>query len=252
MGIRLSSFLIVSIALHATILVYPVVFLRPEGKDFVPVVLIALDDGNTRKSGGNGPGAGDQARPTELKQHALLQINKPSSSEENKQPSEPPSPIQVSFMPVDVPAGIEVPSEATATEARGSFLGQLARGNGEGGGGGGKGNSSNGVGSGSGVGDGTGASRFVQASYAYSPKPEYPDKARKEGKEGRVVLRVLVDEDGKSKSVEVNDSSGSETLDRAAAEAIKRWLFSPAHYGNKSVESWVKIPIDFRLTDVKN
>ena len=94
--------------------------------------------------------------------------------------------------------------------------------------------------------------RFVQVSYAYSPKPEYPDSARREGKEGRVVLRVLVDEEGKSKSVEVNDSSGSETLDRAAAEVIKRWRFSPARYGNKSVESWVKIPIDFRLTDAKN
>jgi protein TonB len=63
---------------------------------------------------------------------------------------------------------------------------------------------------------------------------------------------VLVDEQGKSKSVEIDDSSGSEALDRAAAEAIKRWRFSPARYGNKSVESWVKIPIDFRLTDAQN
>ena len=30
----------------------------------------------------------------------------------------------------------------------------------------------------------------MQASYAYSPKPEYPDRARREGKEGRVVLPV--------------------------------------------------------------
>ena len=92
----------------------------------------------------------------------------------------------------------------------------------------------------------------MQASYAYSPKPEYPDRARREGKEGRVVLRVLVDEQGKSKSVAVNDSSGSESLDRAAAEAIKLWRFSPARYGGKLVESWVKVPIDFRLTDEKN
>jgi protein TonB len=49
--------------------------------------------------------------------------------------------------------------------------------------------------------------------------------------------------------VEINRSSGNDTLDRAAAEAIKRWRFSPARFGDKAVESWVKIPIEFRLKD---
>jgi protein TonB len=51
--------------------------------------------------------------------------------------------------------------------------------------------------------------------------------------------------------VEINRSSGSEALDRAAAEAIKRWRFIPARYGDKAVESWIRIPIEFRLADAK-
>ncbi len=91
--------------------------------------------------------------------------------------------------------------------------------------------------------------RFVQVRYAYSPKPEYPDGARREGKEGRVLLRVLVDAEGRSKSIQVTGSSGNEALDQSAAEAIKRWRFSPARYGDEPVASWVRIPIDFRLTE---
>jgi protein TonB len=41
-------------------------------------------------------------------------------------------------------------------------------------------------------------------------------------------------------------------LDRAAAEAIKRWRFHPARYGDKAVESWLRIPIEFRLADAKS
>jgi protein TonB len=123
------------------------------------------------------------------------------------------------------------------------------------GGAGSAGRGSSGTGSGSGVGgEGAGGAdaKFVQVSYAYSPKPEYPDKAREAGKEGRVILRVLVDAEGRSKSVELNRSSGSDALDRAATETIKRWRFSPARYGERPIESWVRIPIDFRLTDAND
>jgi protein TonB len=62
----------------------------------------------------------------------------------------------------------------------------------------------------------------------------------------------LVDEEGRSKLVEVNRSSGSAALDQAATKTIKRWRFSPARFGDRPVETWVRIPIDFRLTDAKD
>jgi len=249
---RLSSFLLISIALHATGLAYPVLFLRPQGEDLVPVVFFASVDGRKEQLKGDGYSEGKKGKPAEPKHHAPLQQAEPRGDEESKQPNEPQSPIKISFSPADPRAGIEVATIIAATETGGSLSGQQTNGSGGEGGSSGKGNSGTGTGSGAGVGDGVGGSRFVQVSYAYSPKPEYPDRARREGKEGRVVLRVLVDEQGKSKSVAVNDSSGSESLDRAAAEVIKLWRFSPARYGDKLGESWVKIPTDFRRTDAKN
>ena len=112
------------------------------------------------------------------------------------------------------------------------------------------------TGTGSGVGQGRGSSPggviTTQARYSYTPKPLYPESARREGREGRVLLRVLIDEQGKAKSVEVSRSSGSDSLDQAATDAIKRWRFHPARAGDQPVESWVNVPIDFKLTDLRN
>jgi len=249
---RLRSFLLISIALHATGLLYPVVFLRPQREALIPVVIFASEDGSERGLKGDGHSEGNKGKPPELKRRAPLQQSKRSGSEETRQSDEPQLPIKMSSSPVDAPSEVEVASAIAVTETGGNFSEQQGNGSGGEGGTGGKGTSGAGIGSGVGVGNGPGGSRFVQVSYAYNPRPEYPDQARREGREGQVLLQVLVDEQGKSKWVEVNRSSGSEALDRAAAEAIKHWRFSPARYGNKSVESWVRIPIDFRLTDAKN
>jgi protein TonB len=243
--------LLISIALHATALVYPVVFFRPQGETLVPIVFFGSEEGRKEELKGDGRAEGKKGKPAEPKYRAWVQQAERKESE-NKQPSEPQFPVKISLSAIDAAAGTEVASADAVPEIEGSFLGQPANGSGGEGGSSGQGNSGVGTGSGAGVGDGAGGSRFVQVSYAHNPKPEYPDRARREGREGQVLLRVLVDEQGKSKFVEVNRSSGSEALDRAAADAIKHWRFSPARYGDKLVESWVKIPINFRLTDEKN
>lgn len=110
-----------------------------------------------------------------------------------------------------------------------------------------------GSGRGSGIGNGTGASRdgivLTQVRYRTTPRPEYPEDARRAGREGRVLLRVLVDDQGRSQQVEINRSSGSDLLDRAAVDAIKNWRFYPARYGDRAIESWIKIPIEFALAN---
>ena len=262
---RLRAFLLISVAMHATALTYRVVFPGYRVEETVSVVVLSVDDETGAGVRGDGQPEGKAGKPAgtrRIPSHAAsVRQNEQRSAEEKKEQStESKKPSAISLSLTDIPAGIPVePAMPSAKGTSGSVLIQEANGSGGGGagsvGGGassGKGLSGTGSGSGTGRGDGGGESRFVQVSYAYAPKPEYPAPARREGKEGRVLLRVLVDEQGKSKSVEVDDSSGSEALDRAAAEAIKRWRFSPARYGNKSVESWVKIPIDFRLTDAQN
>lgn len=86
---------------------------------------------------------------------------------------------------------------------------------------------------------------------AYTPKPAYPERARREGREGEVLLRILVDQKGETRRIEVSRSSGFADLDRAAVEAVMAWRFHPARYGEKRVESWVKVPIIFRLDGMK-
>ncbi len=94
--------------------------------------------------------------------------------------------------------------------------------------------------------------KFFTAHYAHSPKPEYPDQARREGWEGTVLLSILVDAEGKPQTIVLSQSSGFPALDTSARETVKRWRFRPARYGNHRVQSWVKVPIVFTLAEAEN
>ena len=59
------------------------------------------------------------------------------------------------------------------------------------------------------------------------------------GEQGRVLLRVVVTAAGLAEQVELKASSGTERLDRAAIDAVKRWRFVPARQGDQPVAAWV-------------
>lgn len=80
-----------------------------------------------------------------------------------------------------------------------------------------------------------------------NPKPPYPLAARRHGAQGRVVLSVQVGADGASHEVLLKRSSGHAVLDAAAQQTVRRWRFVPARRGDTPVESWVDVPILFRL-----
>lgn len=84
-------------------------------------------------------------------------------------------------------------------------------------------------------------------AYLRNPAPRYPLAARRAGEQGTVTLRVLVTRDGLAARVKVEKSSGSPDLDAAALEAVKAWRFTPARQGADAVESWMLVPIVFRL-----
>ena len=85
--------------------------------------------------------------------------------------------------------------------------------------------------------------------YARVVKPKYPRKARTAGWEGTTVLKVRVDRGGRPGLVTVDRTSGFETLDRAAVRAMRRWEFHPARNGDRTVASWVKVPVSFQLEE---
>lgn len=84
-------------------------------------------------------------------------------------------------------------------------------------------------------------------AYLNNPPPSYPSLSRRMGEEGRVILRVLVGADGKPQGVEVENGSGSERLDKAALDAVRKWKFIPARRNNEAISAYVLVPVKFSL-----
>jgi protein TonB len=72
--------------------------------------------------------------------------------------------------------------------------------------------------------------------------------AFREKAEGTVVVRTEILANGQSGRVEIETSSGFESLDDAALSTIKKWRFKPAMVDGQAISQWVTIPITFRLT----
>ena len=62
-----------------------------------------------------------------------------------------------------------------------------------------------------------------------------------------MLLKVLVDEQGEAKSVELKKTSGFSRLDKAAYDTVQGWKFVAAKKSGQNVLSWVQIPIRFSL-----
>ncbi len=88
-----------------------------------------------------------------------------------------------------------------------------------------------------------------KANYGTNPKPTYPPLAVNRGWEGKVLLRVNVSAEGLSLSVTVHQSSGHDSLDDAAIEAVEKWKYIPAKKGDKAVPCTVIVPINFTLNN---
>src|SRR5690606_12337488 len=80
-------------------------------------------------------------------------------------------------------------------------------------------------------------------------EPVYPSTSRRMGEEGTVRLRVLVDEKGRPREVDVMNSSGYPRLDSAAIDAVKRWKFVAATDGSRPVTAYTQVSITFKLTN---
>jgi len=78
-----------------------------------------------------------------------------------------------------------------------------------------------------------------------SPAPSYPREALRNGDSGTVLLRVHVGADGIPYAVDLVRSSRSRPLDRAAADAVRRWRFRPAQRDGQAVPGEVLVPIAF-------
>ena len=69
----------------------------------------------------------------------------------------------------------------------------------------------------------------------------YPDAARQEGIQGTVELRFRIAQDGSVEAIEILRSSGSNILDEASRQTLRRAAPYPV------VRGWIRLPLSYRL-----
>jgi len=88
----------------------------------------------------------------------------------------------------------------------------------------------------------------MQLEYARAPAPPYPRDALVAGLQGTVLLRILVDIDGRPLQVDVQQSSGHRVLDEAARRFVmRRWTFRPAIRNGQPVQAVGVVPIAYDI-----
>jgi len=77
-------------------------------------------------------------------------------------------------------------------------------------------------------------------------KPEYPRDAVRLGLEGLVVVKLLINKEGRPEKAEIY-SPPNEIFDASAKTAAMQWLFTPAIANGHIVSVWMNIPFRFKL-----
>lgn len=92
----------------------------------------------------------------------------------------------------------------------------------------------------------------IEATLAYRTAPlTFPSAAIRRKLHGTVILRVLVDAEGKPTQVVIDKSSGSELLDKSAREQVlANWRFQPATMQGHAVQAWARVPVSFELREL--
>jgi len=83
-------------------------------------------------------------------------------------------------------------------------------------------------------------------SFIYKARPVYPALARRMGKEGKVILKLFIDTNGKLQQIEVIDYAGY-GFTEAAIEAVKKSTYAPGYRNGERVAMKALLPVRFQL-----
>lgn len=80
-------------------------------------------------------------------------------------------------------------------------------------------------------------------------EPAYPDDARQDGFTGTVGVKIEVLENGQTGEVRLARSSGRESVDEAALQAVRKWRFVPAkdESSGRAVRCFTTLAVVFEL-----
>jgi protein TonB len=89
--------------------------------------------------------------------------------------------------------------------------------------------------------------RYHPPEVAKRFRPDYPLDAFQARAQGSVDVMVTIDTDASVKEAHVYQSSGNESLDRAAVEAVRHYIFRPARRDREIVEAQAVVTIDWEI-----
>jgi len=78
-------------------------------------------------------------------------------------------------------------------------------------------------------------------------QPVYPYEARRKEINGKVILRFVVDREGRVHNVKVLRAEPEGLFEENAREAVKKWRFKPGYFSGEPVNTRVTVPITFEM-----
>ncbi len=95
--------------------------------------------------------------------------------------------------------------------------------------------------------DGQSGNGFNSPGVNTFQRPVYPSDLRERNVEGKVILELLLNKNGKVEKVKIYKTSGFKQFDQAAREAVAKWVFTPTKKDGKKVRARIRMPIKFKL-----
>lgn len=89
----------------------------------------------------------------------------------------------------------------------------------------------------------------VDPRYAADLQPAYPPEETRAGREGRVVVRVLIGIDGRVQQVERTSATSDAFFRATERQALAHWRFRPATRGGVPEAAWRTMAIRFVLRE---
>lgn len=77
--------------------------------------------------------------------------------------------------------------------------------------------------------------------------PVYPLRARRQGIEGWVAVKFLVNRDGRVESVSILDSNPPKVFDQSVLRCVRAWHFKSGTISGVPVNTWVETTVKFKL-----
>jgi protein TonB len=105
------------------------------------------------------------------------------------------------------------------------------------------------------LGGGGGGKEFVFEAYELDQppqpivrvQPEYPFKAREQGTQGAVQVKMLVSERGAVQQVQIVAARPEGIFEDAVLKAVRQWKFNPGKIEGEAVTAWVVTTIRFQI-----